>query len=86
MSKSAPGAPTGHRPLSRRRGDGWWRRLSPLGRDIVVILVIKFAALALLWWVFFSHPTASHMRVEASRIDARLLASDSLQESPRAVR
>jgi hypothetical protein len=86
MSQSVPGSPSHHRPLLRRRGDGWWRRLSPLGRDIVVILVIKFAALALLWWVFFSHPTAPHMRVETSRIDARILASDSLQEAPRAVR
>jgi hypothetical protein len=61
-------------------------RLSPLGRDIVVILVIKFAALALLWWVFFSHPTATHMRVEASRIDARLLSPASSQEYLRADR
>jgi hypothetical protein len=70
----------------RRRGEGWWRRLSPLGRDIVVILVIKFAALALLWWAFFSHPAAPHMRVEASRIDARVFAPGSVQESSRAVR
>ena len=61
-------------------------RLSPLGRDIVVILVIKFAALALLWWAFFNHPTATHMRVESSRVEARLLSPPSSPEYPRAVR
>jgi hypothetical protein len=70
----------------RRRGNGWWRRLSPLGRDIVVILVVKFAALALLWWAFFSHPTATHMRVESSRVEERLLSPASSQEDVRAVR
>ena len=86
MSKSAPGAPTSHRPPLRRGPGGWWMRLSPLGRDIVVILVLKFAALALLWWAFFSHPTATHMRVESSRIEARLLSPASSQEYPLAVR
>ena len=61
-------------------------RLSPLGRDLVVILVLKFAALALLWWAFFSHPTATHMRVEPSRVEARLLSPASSQEFPRADR
>jgi len=58
---------------------------SPLGRDIAVILVLKLAALGLLWWAFFSHPTATHMRVEPSRIEARLLAP-APQDSPRADR
>jgi alkylhydroperoxidase family enzyme len=63
-----------------------WARLSPLGRDITVILVVKFAALALLWWVFFSHPTATHMRVESSRAEAHLIPPASSQEYPRADR
>jgi hypothetical protein len=63
-----------------------WARLSPLGRDIIVILVVKFAALALLWWVFFSHPTATHMRVESSRAEAHLIPPASSQEYPRADR
>lgn len=37
-----------------------WPRLSPLGRDIGVVLVVKLGALALLWWLFFSHPAARH--------------------------
>ena len=61
-------------------------RLSPLGRDIAVILILKFAALGLLWWAFFSHPTATRMRVEPSRIEARLLAPAHSEELPRADR
>jgi hypothetical protein len=60
--------------------------LGPLSRDIIVILVVKFAALALLWWVFFSHPTATHMRVESSRAEAHLIPPASSQEYPRADR
>ena len=84
MSKSVLGASTGQRPRPRRGAA--WLRLSPLGRDIAVILVVKFAALGVLWWAFFSHPTATHMRVESSRIEARLLAPADSQESPRADR
>jgi hypothetical protein len=86
MSKSVPGAPTDQQPPSARWPDGSWLRLSPLGRDIAVILVVKFAALGLLWWAFFSHPTATHMRVESARIEARLLAPVDSQEFLRADR
>ena len=82
MSKSVTGAPNGLRPLPRRQGG----RLSALGRDLVVILILKFAALALLWWIFFSQPTATHMRVELSRVEARLLSPASSQEHPSAIR
>ena len=61
-------------------------RLSPLGRDLAVILALKLAALALLWWIFFSHPTATHMRVESSRVEARLISPASSQEHPLAIR
>jgi hypothetical protein len=63
-----------------------WIGLSPLGRDIAVILVVKFAALALLWWVFFSHPAARHMSVEVPRVEAHLVPSASPEEPSRAVR
>jgi hypothetical protein len=86
MSKSVPGAPTEQRPPPLRWPGGWWLRLSPLGRDLAVILVLKFAALALLWWVFFSHPTATHMRVESSRAEAHLIPPASSQEYPHADR
>jgi hypothetical protein len=80
MSKSVPSSPTGLRPPPHQERGGWWLRLSPLGRDLAVILVLKFAVLALLWWVFFSHPAATHMRVEPSRIEVHLLSPASSQE------
>jgi hypothetical protein len=48
--------------------------------------MVKFAALALLWWAFFSDPAARHMNVEASRVEAHLVPSASPEESQRAVR
>ena len=63
-----------------------WARSSPLGRDLAVILVVKFAALALLWWAFFSHPAARHMTVEPPRVETHLIPSTNPEESPRAVR
>jgi hypothetical protein len=74
--------------LTERQLRPRWRagRLSPLARDIIVILVVKFAALALLWWAFFSHPLAPHMSVELQRVDSHLVPAASPEESPRAVR
>lgn len=51
------GDPTRH---TLARWQARWLRLSPLGRDITVVLVVKLGALALLWWLFFSHPAARH--------------------------
>ena len=85
MSKSVTGTPKNIRPSLRRQA-GRWVRLSPLGRDLVIILILKLAALALLWWIFFSQPTATHMRVEPSRVEARLLSPASSQEHPSAIR
>ena len=65
----------------RQRG-----RLSLLGRDIAVILVIKFAVLAGLWWMFFSHPAAPHMSVEPQRVDAHLFPSQGAAIAPEAPR
>jgi hypothetical protein len=63
-----------------------WARLSPLGRDIALILVVKFAALGLLWWAFFSHPAAPHMSVEASRVEAHVIPFANPVEPTRATR
>jgi hypothetical protein len=64
----------------------WRLRWTPLGRDIAVILVVKLAALALLWWAFFSDPLARHMTIEAPRVGAHLVPSANPEELPRAVR
>jgi hypothetical protein len=68
----------GKRPMRLRT------RLSPLGRDIALILVVKFAALGLLWWAFFSHPAAQHMSVETSRVEAHVIPLASPEEPARA--
>ena len=52
-----------------------WFALSPLGRSIPLVLVIKLAALFLLWWAFFSHPMPQWQAVDAPRFDSRLAPS-----------
>jgi hypothetical protein len=70
----------------RTRSRAPWVRLSPLGRDITLVLIVKFAALGLLWWAFFSHPSAPHMSVEPSRVEAHVIPSVSPEEPARAIR
>ena len=52
-----------------------WRRLSPLSRDVTLILLFKAAALALIWWLFFSTPMAPRMHAAPDRVADRLLSS-----------
>lgn len=57
---------------------GWrgrWSRLGPLGRSVTVVLIVKFAALGLLWWAFFSHPLPRQLPVDLPRVDAPLAAA-----------
>jgi hypothetical protein len=55
--------------------------LSPLGRDISIVLAIKLAALALLWWAFFSHPVAPHMTVPAPSVAAHLVSPTTAEQA-----
>jgi hypothetical protein len=50
---------------------GWWRR-SPLGRDIVVILVVKALVLYGLWFAFFRAPIARHMRMDPKAVELQV--------------
>ncbi len=70
------------RPRSRARRV----RLSPLGRDISIVLAVKLAALALLWWAFFSHPVAPDMSVPAPSVAAHLVPPMTPEQSPHADR
>jgi len=63
-----------------------WVRLGPLGRDLTLVLAIKFAALFLLWWAFFSHPVAPRMTAAAPRVGAHLIPSTTPEQSPHANR
>jgi len=68
-----PMSPSVRRPTRQTQPRLWRRgRLSPLARDIVVILGVKFVVLTALWWAFFSHPVAPHMSVEPQRVGERL--------------
>jgi hypothetical protein len=63
-----------------------WVRLGPLGRDLTVVLAIKFAALFLLWWAFFSPPGTQEVTVTAPRVKAHLVPPASPEQPPHANR
>ena len=63
-----------------------WVRLGPLGRDLTLVLAIKFAALFLLWWAFFSHPTLRPVTAAAPRVGAHLIPSATPEPPPHANR
>ena len=50
------------------------RRLSPLARDIVVVLIVKAAILYVLWYAFFRTPVAPGMTMDTLVVEQRLLA------------
>jgi hypothetical protein len=51
-----------------------WKRASPLARDVTLVLVLKAAALGVLWSLFFSAPQAPRMSVAPDRVERQLLA------------
>jgi hypothetical protein len=69
---------TGQLAVARWRAR--WARLNPLGRSVTVVLIVKFAALGLLWWAFFSHPLPRQLPVDLPRVDAAPLAASSGSE------
>ena len=71
------------------RDDGWigrWRRMSPLGRDIVVILVVKVLVLYALWFAFFRAPVARHMKMDPKAVELQVAGPRPPSEAPHAVR
>ena len=58
-----------------------WKRLSPLARDVTRVLVLKAAVLGLLWWAFFSSPTARHMNVPPDDVARRMLSIPQVESS-----
>jgi hypothetical protein len=61
-------------------GARWrWRkplsRLSPLAREITLVLLLKFLLLWLMWQAFFSQPVAHHMRLDSAQVQRQLLTS-----------
>jgi len=62
------------------------RRLSPLARDIVVILAVKAVVLGILWYAFFRAPAAPQMTMDPLRVEQKVLGPSPLPESPDAFR
>jgi hypothetical protein len=62
------------------------RRLSPLARDIVVILAVKAVVLVILWYAFFRAPAAPQMTMDPLRVEQRVLDHSPLPESSDALR
>ena len=56
--------------------------MSPLARDIVVVLVVKAIVLYGLWYAFFRMPAAPGMTMDPVAVEHRLLAPSPLAESP----
>ena len=63
-----------------------WRRLSPLARDIVVVLVVKVLVLGLLWFAFFRAPVARQMAMEPRQVERQIVAPRPDPEATHAVR
>ena len=63
-----------------------WARLSPLGRDITLVLVLKVILLFLLWWAFFRDPAAPRPAIDPQLVAQRLLAPNPAPEATHADR
>jgi hypothetical protein len=47
--------------------------MSPLARDIVIVLVVKALVLTLLWFAFFRTPVAPNMTMDPERVAERIV-------------
>ena len=59
------------------------RRLSPLARDIIVILIVKAIVLYLLWFAFFRTPAAPGMTMDPVVVEQKVFAPTPQSERPR---
>ncbi|HEY1999572.1 cytochrome oxidase putative small subunit CydP [Paraburkholderia sp.] len=62
------------RPALRARIAGWMRGPT-FGRDIVIVLAIKFALLVALKYAFFNHPQAENMSMPPALVAQALLSA-----------
>ena len=76
-------------PPGQARPSSWlgqWRRLSPLARDIVIVLVVKVLVLCAIWFAFFRTPVARHMTMEPSEVEQQVAGPGGHPEPAHAVR
>jgi hypothetical protein len=74
LRPAAPPAVAGPPPAATRRRAGW-SALSPLARELTVVLVVKGILLGLLWWAFFRNPAAPHTHLDALQVGERLVVA-----------
>jgi hypothetical protein len=72
-------APLPSRATRSHRSAG--RRLSPLARDIIVVLLVKAIVLYALWFAFFRVPAAPGMRMDTLVVEQRLVTPAAHSES-----
>ena len=60
--------------------------MSPLARDIIVVLIVKAIVLTLLWYAFFRAPAAPRMKMDPLRVEQKFLAPAPLTETPHVIR
>jgi len=68
-----PSSPPIGRRENARCGAGLARQPPRLAREIFVVLAVKAVALSVIWWVWFSAPEATHMRLPPERVQHRLV-------------
>jgi len=56
--------------------------MSPLARDIVVVLIVKVILLYALWYAFFRTPAAPGMAMDPGVVEHNLFAPTPLVEPP----
>ena len=61
-----------------------WLRLSPLAREIILILAVKVLVLTAIWWAFFRHPAAPGMAMEPQRVESRVIGPVTTGPAPHA--
>ena len=56
--------------------------MSPLARDIAIVLVVKAIVLYGLWYAFFRMPAAPRMTMDPAVVEHRIFAPAALVEPP----
>jgi hypothetical protein len=74
---------------SHARSTSWlgrWQRLSPLARDIAIVLVVKAVVLCAIWFAFFRMPVARHMTMDPRAVEQQVAGPGAHPEPAHAVR
>ena len=65
---------------------GRWQHLSPLARDIIIVLAVKAVVLYGIWFAFFRAPVARHMTMDPKVVEQQVAGPRVHTEPAHAVR